>query len=394
MKNAASLLFVIILLITTNAFAQEEKMRIAVADFKAKGVSKSLSQNVSELIRNEMINSGEFVVIERSQMDEVINEQGFQQTGCSDVSCAVELGKLLSANKILVGTVMKMGDSIIITGRIVDVEKGVGEFSESHEVKSEKEMYEGVKAFSAKLSERIVGETPIVTYTKVTVEPDQTEEDISDEETTSEENDVPEKINRDKFPYDPWYASFQLALGGSGPNSAFDLSPRIEISNSYGKIIYISALVGSMHIFPFSDPTFDFQEAENLYNSGVLKTSGVVNAFLMRANIGLSFMTHSGSAGFRPYVGIGYVGGKASYYYYQEDLTFGSDPFWQNSISTNEWIENKYSYGGLIWTVGFQIPLRLIDPYLLVYVEYLSMPKIIESEEKISSILFGTGISL
>jgi len=99
--------------------------RIAVMDFIPKGVPVTMAQNISELIRAELINSNTCIVIERAQMGSLLREQGFQQTGCTDVSCAVQVGKLLSAQKILIGTVMKMGNSLIITGRIVDVEKGV-----------------------------------------------------------------------------------------------------------------------------------------------------------------------------------------------------------------------------------------------------------------------------
>ena len=54
-----------------------------------------------------MINTGQYVVIERNEMSKILNEQGFQMTGCTDVSCAVG-GKLMSARKMLVGTIMKI----------------------------------------------------------------------------------------------------------------------------------------------------------------------------------------------------------------------------------------------------------------------------------------------
>lgn len=156
MKKA--IITILIVLISIPAFA--EKMRIAVMDFKGDGVSESTARKVSELIRGEMINSGEFVVIERAQMDSILAEQGLQQTGCTDISCAVELGKMLSAKKMLVGTVMKMGENVVITGRIVDVEKGVGEFSQDHKAESEMELYMASKEFAKKLSTRIMKGLP------------------------------------------------------------------------------------------------------------------------------------------------------------------------------------------------------------------------------------------
>jgi curli biogenesis system outer membrane secretion channel CsgG len=122
---------------------------IAVTDFAAKEVSSSLAINVSELIRTELINSGRYTVIERSQMKEILKEQGFQQTERvhTDVNCAVRMGKLLSAKKILVGSVMKMGSRLIISGRVVDVEKGIGERAVTGKANSIDQLDRGVTEF-------------------------------------------------------------------------------------------------------------------------------------------------------------------------------------------------------------------------------------------------------
>jgi len=133
----------------------EEKMHIAVIDFVAKDVSQKDAEKISELIRNDIIKTGKFIVIERSQMQEILKEQQLQQTGCTDVSCAVQMGKLLSANKILVGTVMKVGNEIIISGRIVDVEKGIAELSGKSSAADENRIVPAVKKFVEELSSSV-----------------------------------------------------------------------------------------------------------------------------------------------------------------------------------------------------------------------------------------------
>lgn len=120
---------------------------IAVTDFAAKDIPSNVAMNVSELIRTELINSGRYTVIERSQMKEILKEQGFQQTGCTDVNCAVKMGKLLSAKKILVGSVMKLGSKLIISGRVVDVERGVGERAAKGNANSLDQLDRGVTEF-------------------------------------------------------------------------------------------------------------------------------------------------------------------------------------------------------------------------------------------------------
>jgi TolB-like protein len=129
------------------------KEMIAVMDFGAKDVPYSVAFSVSELIRTELINTGRYTVIERSQMKEILKEQGFQQTGCTDTSCAVQVGKLLSAKKILVGSVMRLGAKLIISGRVVDVERGVGEQGASGKANSVDELDTGVIEFINRLSD-------------------------------------------------------------------------------------------------------------------------------------------------------------------------------------------------------------------------------------------------
>jgi curli biogenesis system outer membrane secretion channel CsgG len=129
-----------------------EIIRVAVMDFKANGISQLLASNISELVRNELIMMGGFAVLERSQVDQILKEQGFQQTGCTDTTCAVKVGQLLSAKKILIGTVMKMGNKILISGRIVDVEKGLGEIAANESAISADELDTATSKFAKKLA--------------------------------------------------------------------------------------------------------------------------------------------------------------------------------------------------------------------------------------------------
>lgn len=130
------LLGLIIIIVTANAFAQE-KMTIAVLDLQPKGTSKILAGVVTYIIRSEMIKTGLYIMVERNQMDEIMKEQSFQLTGCVEQSCAVQIGKILSAKKVLVGEIGRVGKSFMITTRIVDVEKGVSEFAANERAEDE-----------------------------------------------------------------------------------------------------------------------------------------------------------------------------------------------------------------------------------------------------------------
>ncbi len=135
----------------------KEKMRLAILDLQAKGVSKVIGIAVSDLIRSDMVDTGRFVVVERAQMDAILKEHELQQTGCTDSSCAVQVGKILSANKVLIGEINKLGSDYIITARVVDVEKGVAEFSTSEKAVDINEIDKTVRKLVDKLTLRITG---------------------------------------------------------------------------------------------------------------------------------------------------------------------------------------------------------------------------------------------
>jgi len=140
---------------------REEKMRLAVMELESKGVSKVVASAMSALIRSEMVDSGRFTVVERGQMDAILNEQGFQMTGCTDQACAVQMGKLLSANKVLLGEINQLGEATLITVRIVDVERGVAELSTSEKAKSMNDLDKAAKILVEKLSVRLTGQRPM-----------------------------------------------------------------------------------------------------------------------------------------------------------------------------------------------------------------------------------------
>lgn len=132
------ILCIIVILTSTNIFA--DKMRVAVLNVKSDGIPQSTASAITNLIIIQLVNSEKFIVVERDKMDKILEEQGFQQTGCTDQECAVEIGKLLSANKILVGEVNKVGDSILLTVRIIDVEKGIAEYAAHDRVIAEEDL--------------------------------------------------------------------------------------------------------------------------------------------------------------------------------------------------------------------------------------------------------------
>jgi hypothetical protein len=69
-----------------------------------------------------LVKTNAFVVLERAVMDEILKEQGFQQTGCTTTECAVEVGKLLNVQKMVSGTTGKLGKTWTMDISLIDIE--------------------------------------------------------------------------------------------------------------------------------------------------------------------------------------------------------------------------------------------------------------------------------
>jgi hypothetical protein len=133
----------------------QENLKIAIVDLKPNNISSKEASTISDLLRTEIINSGLFVVIERSQLDEVMNEQGLQMTGLIDSEDAAEVGMIMAIDKILLGEAGLIGSKLVVSIRIVDVEKGISEFSASVEASSLSQANQAVKKLTSKLINEI-----------------------------------------------------------------------------------------------------------------------------------------------------------------------------------------------------------------------------------------------
>jgi TolB-like protein len=100
------------------------RINMAVVDFEAKGISEVNVSILTERLGIELFKTDKFNIIERQQMDEILKEQGFQQTGCFSNECVVEMGKLVGVEQIVTGSVSKFENIYSISARVIDVQTG------------------------------------------------------------------------------------------------------------------------------------------------------------------------------------------------------------------------------------------------------------------------------
>jgi len=124
MKIKAAFVVMALMLMATAAFAATQRSSVAVLDFESIGVDDYLGKAVSEIMRTALIGNSRFQVVERAQISKALSEQKLQKTGLIDDRSAVEIGKILGADLIVVGSVVKIGNAYTINSRMIDVKTG------------------------------------------------------------------------------------------------------------------------------------------------------------------------------------------------------------------------------------------------------------------------------
>jgi curli biogenesis system outer membrane secretion channel CsgG len=95
------------------------RRRVAVLDFDyatvhsyvtdAFGSDVDIGKGIVNMLVTELVRNGTYSVIERTQVDRVLNEQNFQQEGRADASTAAKLGRLLGVDAIIIGSITQFG---------------------------------------------------------------------------------------------------------------------------------------------------------------------------------------------------------------------------------------------------------------------------------------------
>ncbi|HPG39456.1 MAG TPA: PEGA domain-containing protein [bacterium] len=119
------LVFLLLLLVSTTFAQIGGRTQVAVMNLEASGIEQSAIIALSDRLRMELLNTGRFDVMERNRMDTILKEQGLQQSGaCNTTECVVEMGQILGVDRMISGSVGKVGRIYSLFVQMVDIETG------------------------------------------------------------------------------------------------------------------------------------------------------------------------------------------------------------------------------------------------------------------------------
>jgi len=113
----------LLLSLSTSSFAERIPIAVLDLDAKGEGLNKGVADVITETVRYEFGEFKDFDVVAREKMEQLTKEKAVQLSGCTDISCAVQIGKALNVKKMVVGSVGRLGQKYFVFFRVVDVEK-------------------------------------------------------------------------------------------------------------------------------------------------------------------------------------------------------------------------------------------------------------------------------
>lgn len=148
--------FLLVLSFSFTSLAQQNKINIAVLKFESNGtLSEAEELALTNRLRSLLVQQQIFTVVERGRMEEILNEVGFQQTGCTSIECAVEAGRILNVQQMIAGNIGKLGKLYTLDISVIDVETAQIIKSISRDYSGE---IEGLIEFMAVIAREIGGE--------------------------------------------------------------------------------------------------------------------------------------------------------------------------------------------------------------------------------------------
>ena len=242
--NSKKKLQIIILSIAINLFNflplfAQEILNIAIAEFEGRNVSAMDAITVSDFLRTDIVKLNKYTVVDRNNMEEILSEQAFQLSGCTTQECAVKMGQLLNVNKIIVGSVVKLGAKYIINANMINIETGAIEKSERVESRSIEELPRNTEYLAKILSGTAESANEMEYTTSKAIDV------IKKEKLQKKNRIISKKIKKEKKPH-----KSALGLNYPGislkyfPNDKICLEPKFQYSND----VYVYGIRPSFYI--------------------------------------------------------------------------------------------------------------------------------------------------
>lgn len=146
------------------------RLTLAVLPFQGKGDAQDYAEPATDRMVAQLVELRRFRVIERTKLEEVLQEQKLQVSGVVDDRTAVDVGRVAGADAIVVGSVSVVGSTATVSGRLIDTQSS--EVIVARNARGDRTSLEDVEKLSESVAIMIYNELPLVQGSVINAEGD------------------------------------------------------------------------------------------------------------------------------------------------------------------------------------------------------------------------------
>lgn len=140
-------------------------IRLAIVDFQNLTTQPKfdyLSSAIPQLLVTDLKPAKKIELIERSQLDKVLQEHQLGQSGAVDEKTAVKIGQLVGANHLLLGAVFQTDDLIRLDARLVEIASGRITLAEKVTTSKDNDLIDAIDELATLIMAKLTDETPAI----------------------------------------------------------------------------------------------------------------------------------------------------------------------------------------------------------------------------------------
>jgi hypothetical protein len=113
-----------------NLFPEDGRIKLLVLGLHPTGLTESAAEQIGLILQKNLSNTGHFAVVGPREMNAAFEKEQAGLVECREIACGVESGKILAADRVIVGTIRMEDPRFILRVRIIDPANNLTDYEE------------------------------------------------------------------------------------------------------------------------------------------------------------------------------------------------------------------------------------------------------------------------
>ena len=114
----------------TSLFPDDGRIKLLVLPLNPTGLTESATEQIGLILQKNLSNTGHFAVVGPREVNAAFEKERPSLVDCREIACGVESGKVLGADRILVGTIRSEETRFLLRVRLIDPTNNLTDYEE------------------------------------------------------------------------------------------------------------------------------------------------------------------------------------------------------------------------------------------------------------------------